>query len=91
MSPTLNGAAYIADFLIQQKVPYIFGLCGHGNLGLLDGLYDRKDEITTISVHHEAVAAFMAEACSRPGAMPPWASRWRVRSARSSRRPTGRW
>jgi hypothetical protein len=37
MSPTLNGAAYIADFLIQQKVPYIFGLCGHGNLGLLDG------------------------------------------------------
>src|SRR6185369_4019711 len=27
-----KGAAYIADFLIQQKVPYVFGLCGHGIL-----------------------------------------------------------
>ena len=63
--PTLSGAAYIADFLIQQRVPYIFGLCGHGILGLLDGLYDRRDQITTISVHHEAVAAFMAEAYFR--------------------------
>ncbi len=63
--PTLSGAAYIADFLIQQRVPYVFGLCGHGILGLLDGLYDRRDQITTISVHHEAVAAFMAEAYFR--------------------------
>jgi len=63
--PTLSGAAYIEDFLIQQRVPYVFGLCGHGILGLLDGLYDRRDQITTISVHHEAVAAFMAEAYFR--------------------------
>ena len=28
-----KGAAYIADFLIQQKVPYMFGVCGHGILG----------------------------------------------------------
>ena len=65
VQPTSKGAAYIADFLIQQKVPYIFGLCGHGILGLLDGLYDRQDEITTISVHHESVAAFMADAYFR--------------------------
>ncbi|HKZ07460.1 MAG TPA: thiamine pyrophosphate-binding protein [Methylomirabilota bacterium] len=64
-APEKNGAAYIADFLIQQKVPYVFGLCGHGILGLLDGLYDRAQEITTISVHHEAVAAFMADAYFR--------------------------
>ena len=63
--PTLSGAAYIADFLIQQRVPYVFGLCGHGILGLLDGLYDRRHEITTISVHHEAVAGFMADAYFR--------------------------
>lgn len=62
---TSTGAAYIADFLIQQEVPYIFGLCGHGILGLLDGLLDRQDEIRTISVHHEAVAAFMADAYFR--------------------------
>jgi hypothetical protein len=65
MDATLKGAAYIADFLVQQKVPYIFGLCGHGILGLLDGLYDRRDEITTISVHHEAVAAVIADAYFR--------------------------
>jgi acetolactate synthase-1/2/3 large subunit len=62
LKPEAKGAEYIADFLIQQKVPYIFGVCGHGILGLLDGLFDRQNEIKTISVHHEAAAGFMAEA-----------------------------
>ena len=61
LKPTSKGAAYIADFLVQQKVPYVFGLCGHGILGMLDGLYDRQQEIKTISVHHEAIAAFVAD------------------------------
>ena len=65
VKPASKGAAYIADFLIQQKVPYIFGVCGHGILGLLDGLFDRQKEIKTISVHHEAAAGFMAEAYFR--------------------------
>jgi len=65
VKPASKGAAYIADFLIQQKVPYVFGVCGHGILGLLDGLFDRQGEIKTISVHHEAVAGFMAEAYFR--------------------------
>jgi len=61
----VKGAAYIADFLVQQKVPYVFGVCGHGILGLLDGLFDRQSEIKTISVHHESAAGFMAEAYYR--------------------------
>ena len=65
VKPASKGAAYITDFLIQQKVPYVFGVCGHGILGLLDGLFDRQEEIKTISVHHEAVAGFMAEAYFR--------------------------
>ncbi len=65
VKPTSKGAAYIADFLVQQRVPYIFGVCGHGILGLLDGLFDRREEIKTISVHHESVAGFMAEAYFR--------------------------
>src|SRR3984885_11426111 len=65
VKPASKGAAYIADFLIQQKVPYVFGVCGHGILGLLDGLFDRQEEIKTISVHHEAAAGFMAEAYFR--------------------------
>jgi acetolactate synthase-1/2/3 large subunit len=63
--PTSKGAAYIVDFLIQRKVPYVFGVCGHGILGLLDGLFERQEEIRTISVHHESAAAFMAEAYFR--------------------------
>jgi acetolactate synthase-1/2/3 large subunit len=65
VKPATKGAAYIADFLVQQKVLYIFGVCGHGILGLLDGLFDRRDEIKAISVHHEAAAGFMAEAYFR--------------------------
>jgi len=65
VQPTAKGAAYIVDFLIRQKVPYVFGLCGHGIIGLLDSLFDRQQEIQTISVHHESVAAFMADAYFR--------------------------
>ncbi|HUP35323.1 MAG TPA: thiamine pyrophosphate-binding protein [Candidatus Limnocylindria bacterium] len=68
--PTSTGAAYIADFLVQQDVPYVFGLCGHGVLGLLDGLFDRQTEVKTLSVHHEAVAAFMADAYFRVAGRP---------------------
>ena len=65
VKPASKGADYIAEFLVQQKIPYIFGVCGHGILGLLDSLFDRQDEIKTISVHHEATAGFMAEAYFR--------------------------
>lgn len=57
----LDGAGVIVDYLIGEKVPYIFGLCGHGNIGFIDALHARADEIKTISVHHESVAGFMAD------------------------------
>jgi acetolactate synthase I/II/III large subunit len=57
----LNGAQVIVDYLIQEKVPYVFGLCGHGNIQFIDALYERKTDIKTISVHHETVAGFMAD------------------------------
>src|SRR5262249_59289332 len=52
------------------KVPYVFGLCGHGNIGFLDALYERSDEIKTVSVHHESVAGFMADVYYRVGGKP---------------------
>src|ERR1700676_885848 len=63
MSPRnmLNGAQVIVDYLIQEKVPQVFGLCGHGNIQFIDALYERSSEIKTISVHHESVAGFMAD------------------------------
>ncbi|MAG17242.1 MAG: hypothetical protein CMJ21_04145, partial [Phycisphaerae bacterium] len=41
----MKGADLIADVLIQEGIPYVFGICGHGNVGLLDALHDRRDEI----------------------------------------------
>jgi len=46
-------------------VPYVVGLCGHGDIGMLDALRARREEITTISVHHEAAAGFIADAYFR--------------------------
>src|SRR5437899_2712196 len=57
----LDGGQVIVDYLVREKVPYVFGLCGHGNIGFLDALYERSDEIKTVSVHHESVAGFMAD------------------------------
>ena len=51
----MNGGEVIVDYLVREKVPYVFGLCGHGIISFMDALYDRH-EIKTISVHHETVA-----------------------------------
>ena len=61
----LKGAEVIVDYAVKEGVPYAFGMCGHGDIGLLDALYDRRDEIATVSVHHESVAGFMADAYFR--------------------------
>lgn len=60
-----KGGDLIAEFLIKQKVPYIFGICGHGNVGFLDALYDVKDELKLISPRHEQTAGHMADAYFR--------------------------
>jgi acetolactate synthase-1/2/3 large subunit len=57
----LNGGQVIIDYLIREKVPYVFGLCGHGNIGITDAMYERAADIKTISVHHESVSGFMAK------------------------------
>ena len=59
MSQTRKGADLIADYLIAQGVPYVFGVCGHGNVGMLDALYDRADKIKLISPRHEQCAGHM--------------------------------
>lgn len=63
--PTMSGGELIAEFLISEKIPYVFGICGHGNVGLLDALYRHKDEIALISPRHEQTAAHMADAYFR--------------------------
>lgn len=67
---SLSGAEIIAEHLIGEKVPYIVGLCGHGDLGLLDGLHSYRDQITTLSVFHESVAGFIADGYYRMSGRP---------------------
>lgn len=60
----LRGSDIVSEYLEREHVQYVFGLCGHGNVGMLDSLMDHG-AITTISVHHEAAAGFMADAYFR--------------------------
>ena len=52
----MKGGEYIIDFLIREDVPYVFGVCGHGNVGILDAMYERQSEIKLISPRHEQTA-----------------------------------
>src|SRR6476619_7292529 len=63
--PRMKGAEVISEYLIDSKIPYVFGLCGHGNVGILDTLYQARDRITLVSPRHEQVAAHMADAYFR--------------------------
>lgn len=58
----LKGAEIMVEYLIKEKVPYMFGVCGHANIGFLDAAASVTDRIKTVSVHHEAAAGYMADA-----------------------------
>ncbi|MEW6661435.1 MAG: thiamine pyrophosphate-binding protein [Bacillota bacterium] len=56
-----RGCEIVAEYLIREKVPYIIGYAGHGAIGLLDGIYDRTDEIQLIWPRIEQASGFMAD------------------------------
>ncbi len=62
---TVTGGEIIVEYLARERVPYVMGVCGHGNVGLLDALYDRADAIKVISTRHEQTAGHMADAFFR--------------------------
>ena len=61
----IRGADLIVEYLIREKVKYIFGYAGHGAIGMLDGVYDRQDELKVIFPRIETAAGFMADAYYR--------------------------
>jgi acetolactate synthase-1/2/3 large subunit len=63
--PFMKSGDLIAEFLIGEKIPYVFGLCGHGNVGMLEALYHRQDKIRLISPRHEQTVGHMADAYFR--------------------------
>jgi len=61
----MKGSELIAEYLVQQHVPYIFGICGHGNVGMLDALHGVRDRIKLVSPRHEQCAGNMDDAYFR--------------------------
>src|SRR5690348_2183805 len=61
----MKGADLITEYLIGSGIPYVFGICGHGNVGILDTLYEARDRIKLVSPRHEQVAGHMADAYFR--------------------------
>jgi len=59
-----NGAEIIARYLAEEGVEYVFGMCGHTNVALLDAL-TYKAKIKFISCRHEQIAAHSADAYFR--------------------------
>jgi acetolactate synthase-1/2/3 large subunit len=63
--PRRKGAEYIVEMLIREKIDHVFGICGHGNVGLLDELYKARDKVRLVSPRHEQTAGHMADAYFR--------------------------
>ena len=61
----MKGGELITEYLIANNIPYVFGICGHGNVGMLDCLYSARERIKMVSPRHEQVAAHMADAYFR--------------------------
>jgi len=49
----LTGSEVIVQYLIKEGVKYVFGIPGHGCLGLTDAFLRHKDEITVIQPKQE--------------------------------------
>lgn len=68
-----KGSDLLMKCLANLEVEYVFGLGGHGNLALLDGLYKAKDKLKPILVHDESVGASAAggyfRATGKPGVL----------------------
>lgn len=61
----IRGCDLVVEYLIKEKVPYLFGYAGHGAVGLLDGVYDRQDKIKIVWPRTETAAGYMADAYYR--------------------------
>jgi acetolactate synthase I/II/III large subunit len=63
----MTGGQIVAEYLISEGMPYMFGVAGHGDTALLDAFVDRRDKITVLQAIHEQGAAHMADAFYRVG------------------------
>ncbi len=57
----LTGSEIVVEMLVGEGVPYAIGIPGHGNLGLIDALRRRQEQIKVIMPRHEQAAVHMAD------------------------------
>lgn len=65
-----TGGELIADYLIEQGVPYVCGIPGHGDMGIFDAFKDRAQQITVLQARHEQSAGHIADAYFRACGQP---------------------
>jgi acetolactate synthase-1/2/3 large subunit len=65
-----TGGEIIADQLINEGVPYVCGIPGHGDMGVFDALKDRSNAVRMIQVRHEQSAGHIADAYYRASGKP---------------------
>ncbi|MHA1786054.1 MAG: thiamine pyrophosphate-binding protein [Candidatus Helarchaeota archaeon] len=66
----LTGGEIIAEYLIKEKVPYVFGIPGHGCLALTDAFKTRANKIKIIQMKQEMSGVHMAEGFYRVTGQP---------------------
>ncbi len=57
-------ADLMVDYLVRRDIKYVFGLCGHTVIAMLDA-FSKNKNITYISNRHEAVASTAADGYAR--------------------------
>jgi acetolactate synthase-1/2/3 large subunit len=65
-----TGGQAVAEYLVQESVPYVFAIPGHGNTALLDAFVDRRGEIEVLPAMHEQGASHMADGFYRASRRP---------------------
>jgi len=65
----LTGGQIVVETLIQESVPYIVGIPGHGTLGLSDALID-QDRLKVLQPRHEQAAVHLADGYYRIAGVP---------------------
>ena len=70
MTRRLTGSEIIVEMLIEEGMPYVIGIPGHGNLPLVDACRRHQDQIQVIMPRHEQAGVHMADgyfrACGKP-------------------------
>ncbi|UCH24857.1 MAG: thiamine pyrophosphate-binding protein [Trueperaceae bacterium] len=65
-----TGSEVVAEMLIQEEMPYVIGIAGHGNLPLVDAFRRYRDRIEVIMPRHEQAAVHMADGYFRVKGQP---------------------